>query len=487
MAHIKELINQKISINLLYYISSVSLIFFILSKSDLSIYEFSKYELIIFILIFMVSVYFESKKENILLKILIIHCFIFYIIAIPYSIINSGASLLYARNINSSQLPESLLILCYQYFALFFSIYVINPTINYSSKKIRINEINFLFNFLIFLCVANLIFIIFGEIDYESYRKWFAIFFNIFNLTKIAFMFTILFFLVFVEKIKVNNLLLKSILFYTIYLISFSLQGSRSSILFLILILILCSVYYLNLKKLKILNLLTIFLLAIFSAIGFYISTVIRGYNYLHTYGTNNLYMKELNTFYDFTHRWITQNGFGTIWGLFDRISYFDFYLEKLINFKYYEQFINLSYYYKPLLDRITPGFELYNVPLATKILQDSFFKQYFIENYLGTIYNSTVTNSEQITIFAESHIVFGFYSIFYYFVIFYLLKILLNFFKKINNQIFLQILNMSILLLFFDWITGFGMDMSIMLTLYHFVFLIIIFFIFKAYLIFKK
>ena len=484
MARIKELINKRISINLLYYIASVSLIFFVLSKSDLSIYEFSKYELIIFILIFMVSVYFESKRENIFLKILILHCFIFYILIIPYSIIQfiDENGMIFKRIINLQQLPKSILILCYQYLVLFFSIYLINPTINFSLKKIKINEINFLLNLLIFLSIANITFNTFGRIDYNSYLKFFAVFFNIFNSGRIVFTFTALIFLVYVSKVKIYNLLPKSILFYTIYLIDTSMSGSRSSIIFILLILLLCCLYYLKLKNLSILNLITIFFLSIISVIGFFVSTLLRNISYKHNFDVRYEFIVE-----DYTSLMGSIKNINPLAAILNRISYFDFYLEKLINYKYYEDYINLSYYYKPLLDRITPGFELYNVPLASKILQDSFYKQYFRENYLGNNYNSTVTNSEQITIFAESHILFGFYSIFYYFVIFYMLKIVLNFFKKINNQIFLQILNMTILLLFFDWITGFGMDITIMLSLYHFVFLMIILFILKAHLIFNK
>ena len=486
MAHIKELINKKISINLLYYISSLSIILFILFKQELKIFEFAKYELILFVLVFILSIYLESMRENIFLKILIVHCFIFYIIAIPYSIFNSDDNILYKRNINSSQLPDSILILCYQYFVLFFSIYLINPTINFSLKKTKLNEINFLLNLLIFLSIANLTFNTFGKIDYNSYLKFFAIFFNIFNSSRIVFTFTVLIFLVYVSKNKIYNLPPKTILFYAIYLIDTSIAGSRSSIFFLVLILILCCVYYLNFKNLKISNLLVIFMLGFISTIGFYISTIIRGYKYLHAYGTDISIMKEYNNFYDFLKNWLLHNQFEIILALMDRISYFDFYLEKLINFKYYEQFINLSYYYKPLLDRITPGFDLYNVPLASKIIQESFYKQFFKENNLG-IFKPTITNSEQITIFAESHILFGFYSIFYYLIIFYLLKILLNFLTKINNYVFLQVLNMTILLLFFDWVTGFGMDFAIMLTLYHLIFLLFIFFILRVRLNLKK
>ena len=135
MSLVREFFNKKININLLLYISSLSIILFILFKQDLKIFEFAKYELILFVLVFILSIYLESIRENTFLKVLIVHCFIFYIMSIPYSIINSGVSILNLRNINSSQIPEALLILCYQYSVLFFSIYVINPTINYSSKK----------------------------------------------------------------------------------------------------------------------------------------------------------------------------------------------------------------------------------------------------------------------------------------------------------------------------------------------------------------
>ena len=499
MRYIQKLLFKTISINLLYYISSLSIILFILFKQELYGYEIAKYELILFIIIFIFSIYLESIKENIFLKVLILYSFIFYILCIPYSISIYEITFHVVRNVKPYQLPDALLILSYQYFVLFFAIYVINPTIRFSQKKLEFNEVNFLLNLLIFLSVANVLFNVFSYIDYDSYLKIFAVFFNIFNSTKIVFTFTALILLILISKTKVNNLISKSIFLYTVFLIDTIHAGSRSSIIFLILVVILSVFYYLNLKRLTILHLLSGLFLGVFVLLTFYASTIIRGYHYEKLIGFEQMFGKVKDpTTYKFSYlEWFLEMFTGS-WqgsihfitqvsrGVLDRISYFDFYLEKLINIKYYSELISLSYYYKPLLDRITPGFDLYNVPLAAKSLQNTYFKKYTEENNLE-IYVEKITNSEQITIFAESHILFGFYSIIYYFIIFYLLKILLNFLKKINSQVSLQILNMTVLLLFFDWLTGFGMDFAIMLTLYHIVFLSFIFFIFRAYLILKK
>ena len=76
-----------------------------------------------------------------------------------------------------------------------------------------------------------------------------------------------------------------------------------------------------------------------------------------------------------------------------------------------------LSYYFKSIIDRLTPGLDLYNVPLVKNKL------------YGILIGPGQYSNSIQFTFFAENSIIFGIYSIFYIFFVIFILKFI---FQKI-------------------------------------------------------
>ena len=98
-------------------------------------------------------------------------------------------------------------------------------------------------------------------------------------------------------------------------------------------------------------------------------------------------------------------------------------------------------------------------MPLAAKILQRTYFDSTVplrkLDNPLNLV---NFTNSEQITIFAEMQILFSYYSVIFYLILFFILKLLiknLDNFKDVNYQI----TAIFIITLFFDWLTGFGFD----------------------------
>ena len=78
------------------------------------------------------------------------------------------------------------------------------------------------------------------------------------------------------------------------------------------------------------------------------------------------------------------------------------------------------------------PGVDIFNVPFLSKTLQDQYNYKYSLENS-DKIYFPQVTNSEQITIFAESEALFGYLSIIYYCSIFIALKLFFYLTKNIK------------------------------------------------------
>ena len=319
----------------------------------------------------------------------------------------------------------------------------------------------------------NFLFNLFGTINYENYSKYLAILFNIFNSKRLSIVFTTLIFFVLIRDYKIKNFKYLVIIFFIIYIFdTIYLAGSRSAILHLCLLLYLLSLYYLKLEKISLkLIILSILFLPII-LISFFLSTVFKA-----------LKMKEIR--HTFVHqdpieffKYISEEFFSIIFiGGTDRIAYLNFYIEKLSNKRMYENIINFNYYFKSFIDRVTPGIDFFNVPLAAKDMQRSFSNKAFEEGLLSEPWNLRVTNSEQITIFAETQILYGYFSIFFYLIFFFILKITSKLFDN-SNAIYQQLINTFILILFFDWLTGFGLDFFSINIVYSTFFLMTIIFI---------
>ena len=142
-------------------------------------------------------------------------------------------------------------------------------------------------------------------------------------------------------------------------------------------------------------------------------------------------------------------NFLGHFQAITERIGYLDFYIEKQSNYeKYYKDKINLNYYYKPILDRLSPGIDLFNVPFASNVIQEEYFKKIYKEKKIKKEFVTHITNSEQLTIFAETESLFGKFSVFYYLSIIFLIKFFL--FIISNFDIFLREITFGVLLVNF-------------------------------------
>ncbi len=479
------LINQKININLFYYLSSLAIIIYIFFQSKLNSFEESKYELLVLLIFFLISVLIEDFRNNIFLKILIFHFFVFYIFRIPFSITQDN-QIFDIRFVNQLEIQNSITYLIFQYLSIYSAILIINPKISFRNNLSYEDKNSWILNCLIYLIFSliflNFLFNLFGTINYENFSKYLAIFFNIFNSKRLVIVFTTLIFFSYITKSNIKNLKILAFVFYFIYLLdTIYIAGSRSSILLLCLLFYLLSLYYFNLNKisLKIIILSILFLpLVLFS---FFLSTFFK--NLLLRINHHKAFIEGAKCCeMDFTSfdyfRFMFNDVFSLMFiSITDRMAYLNFYIEKLSNKRMYEDIINLNYYFKSFIDRVTPGVDFFNIPLAAKDMQRAYGQKAFEEGLISKDWISkvtNVTNSEQITIFAETQILFSHYSIFFYLIFFFVIKRIIKLFEN-YNFIYKQLINTFFLTLFFDWLTGFGMDFFSMNLVYSAFFLIII------------
>ena len=277
------LLQKKININLFYYLFTSFLLVFLFLKNDLNSFNEAKYQLLLLIIVFIISIFTENYKENILLKILIFHFFIFYIFRIPFSIIQDN-QLFDIRYVSQIEIKNSIINLIFQYISIYVAIFIINPQISFNNfdKSLKNVDQNLpIINFLIWLILSimflNFLFNLFGTINYDNYSKYLAIIFNIFNSKRLSILFFALIFFVLIRDYQVKNLKYLIFVFITIYLIdTIFLAGSRSAILHICLLLYLLSLYYLKKKKISLKLIIISILFFPVILISFFLSTVIK-------------------------------------------------------------------------------------------------------------------------------------------------------------------------------------------------------------------
>ena len=476
------LINQKININLFYYLSSLAIIIYIFFQSKLNSFEESKYELLVLLIFFLISVLIENFRNNIFLKILIFHFFIFYIFRIPFSITQDN-QIFDVRFVSQLEIQSSIIILIFQYLSIYLAILIVNPKISFSNNYNYEDKNSWILNCLIYLIFSlmflNFLFNLFGTINYENFSKYLAIFFNIFNSKRLVIAFTTLIFFLYITKSNIKNLKILVFVFYFIYLIdTLYIAGTRSSILLLCLLFYLLSLYYFNLNKISLKIIILSILVLPLVLFSFFLSTYFK--NLLHKIKYNDLFnegarcCEMTDTPFDYFKTFFNDAFSIMSVSITDRMAYLNFYIEKLSNKRMYENIINLNYYFKSFVDRVTPGIDFFNIPLAAKDMQRSYSEKAFEEGLLSKKWILNITNSEQITIFAETQILFNHYSIFFYLIFFFAIKRLIKLFEN-YNFIYKQLINIFFLTLFFDWLTGFGLDFFSMNLVYSAFFLTLV------------
>ena len=115
------------------------------------------------------------------------------------------------------------------------------------------------------------------------------------------------------------------------------------------------------------------------------------------------------------------------------------------------------------VIDKITPGFDIFHKSYMSRAL-------YWARE--GMTYEGT--NSEQITLFAESYILFGFFSILIYFFFLFSFRLALQYYRNMLSIKF-AFYSFFVLQVFYDWIIGFGLDMLIGQSIYLFLGIVLV------------
>jgi len=161
---------------------------------------------------------------------------------------------------------------------------------------------------------------------------------------------------------------------------------------------------------------------------------------------------------------WFFQNLNNMIVGLVERISYFDFYLFNMSNADLIAKKIPLIHYFKSVVDKFSPGFDFYGVPLVKNLLYEVFNR------------GGNYSNSLQFTFFAENQIMFNYFYVILIIIFLLIFRFSIQFVHKFSTLPFRVFSLIFIYQLFWLYITGFGYDYFLVKTVYTLIFLIIFF-----------
>lgn len=454
------------------------LVLFFHNENSIIISSYNEFLILTLSLIFLIFLnkYFDNKFFEIFISFFLI----FFLLRMSLLLLIFGNSyikydsLIIERNLDPILVEDGIKRLKYFAFILFISLILTKTNIPKIKKKIQNNfekKIILLFCFIIlfFTSVYN----VFLHDTVENLSFVFQIFFNVYNWATVTPIIFVLFISYFFYKDKNKLLIIYLFLIFLFYISSIISSGSKSGVLYLILFFYL--LFYLSnidenvfVKKIvtyaPILFIITILLWLI----GYFIQHFAYNENlfqqilvktgevvYISGYANYtlqpqsliiHLILKNLKNFH-----WIYES-------IIYRIGYFDFYLDKSI-FENYKQYININYYSKSLVDKISPGFDFFGVPLASRALYYAYHGFY-----------SEITQSEQMTMFAESYAIFGKFYFIYYLILVLFIKLFLFINSKFQNLFIINLSNFYIVYFYFNVLTGFGLDTHIMELIFFYI-----------------
>lgn len=495
----KNLLNYKVSFErlsiyfCLFWLSSLVVVFFFLLKKYEVIYSNYVSFLLLCIVILIINI-LNINFRNHLISLLNICFLIFYIPKIFFISISPKSILEYLATypefftfINQLTLQYFVLSSCILVFFLNVNFKDILNIKNTSKIDLNLSRYTYIFFFIsLFLIFQNLFFKYLSTLlPVASFLQGstYMILRKVFDVDIFIFLYvSSLFFRPFNKKIIFLSLILFSLyIFNGLYFL-----GNRSTPLqiilnFVFLMVLIGKIYKLELKFIFF----SILSLPIF-AIYFSIAGAARKYflvekvalncsKVLHCYKNNDLkYFPEYYMGYFFkdgeTINYL-KNIKGIIIGIIDRISYFDFYLINMSNAEIITDKIPLTHYFKSIVDKLSPGFDFYGVPLIKNLLYSVFYG-----------FSSRVSNSSQFTFFAENQVMFNYFYIILIIFFSLVFRFFIQFVQTLSFFSFRLFGMIFIYQLYWLYLTGFGYDYFIVKTAYTLLFLIIFFAIIYKY-----
>lgn len=396
-------------------------LFLIFSKYENFIGDgYNFYYILAMLLLLLFTAFLNCYRKNPILDLTNLFFLLTFILPAVFSHIDTYYSYQFVYDYTIAKAFPSI---TYQYIIFSISILFINPCSNFNFSQFTISTkfIKFLLVIVLFIILLNTYEPLFNRNHFDTFPAIIQIAKSIFNLY-IALL--IIFFILFFKGRDSPNVYLYLTLILMGLFFGLSIfSGSRSIVFSLV-------IYYFFFSRLKekiiMLNyrMLLLFPLIFFISIfTFLFGSVFRRISYDPSYYTQFSLLEILNLNFlqydDFLYR--------AIGAISSRLSYIDFSVSKISSSIIYEDFININYYFKAIIDKLTPGFDLYNIPFATRSV-------YWVSQ-TSEPSGTSIMNSQLIPIYAELDILFGIYSMLFTISFFYFFNKLFFFINKIKNK----------------------------------------------------
>ncbi len=427
---------------LMLVVSAVFLFFFFAEKQGTYL-SGSEAQVYLLLAVTLVSLLANFRLRNEFLEILNLVFVLFYICRIPFLFSDNVASDVISRYVDTRDIPWHITVLIFQYLSLVICILAVNPRIPHGNISLKSESLfKKVLQFSFFILSINLAYIVlFWKYGVDIGINIFAILLELFQVDHILMLIIVSSVMVEKEILAKYKIAVVSFLFlalgYYLYI------GQKSGLLTMMLLAYLAVVTVRGQLLFKLRDFLITLTLGVFSFALYFLGSAFRAYQITGTsipehvaIMFNGGLLKLLNSFSY-------------------RIGYLDFFIDKVSN-PAYKPYVNFTYYFKALTDKLTPGFDVFNLPFLSRTL----YSAYHGKSLEGT-------NSELITIFAEGHLLLGFFSFFMYLLILFLIKRSILGFKSSSGFVY-GLYYMYIVSFFYSWIVGSGLDMLIAIDLVY-------------------
>lgn len=353
---------------------------------------------------------FFSKKFNPLIFILTASTFIYYqlrILTLSYFNYSSVIS----RNTSEILLNETLIFIICTNFFIFLGIYLSKKYLSTGAIKI-INKNNFVEKKLGYFLIFIFLLIILNNLNSFNIDTKFILFPYLRFFNPIYFIFAAFCFIAFIMKISNNKMHYWNNLFLILLVVLalcnallLTLHGSRSGIFSLLEFIVIIYLVFDQKVEFKLKHI-TILLFSIILLLFFFIfATKIR----LAT--STGAHYFQLNSF-DFYYN-LFKNSQNTIKEFFamlaDRIGHLDYATDLISNNKKYEIIFNFKFYLKSIIDNMTPGFDIYDIPQISQSIKFVYYNLGYPSKYILTF---IPYHTDELTFYGEIFNIAGYYSI---------------------------------------------------------------------------
>ena len=449
------LLDQKISLNnLLFVFVIIASIFFIFAdKSGSYMYNFEP-EFLTFTSVLLISIILNHYYKSIFLEILIFYVVVFFFFRICLLVYPNIPNQFSMNDIHADDIKQSFFILTICFTSLVSSIIIVNPRVNRNLPELQSKLVFSVLSFSLFMVLIN--FYITTVIKGDTrVLGTVAILFTVFSSDNMILLSIITFVLSSKNDLKKYWYLILPII--SVFLMNSLYNGTKAGI-FLCALYLLMAIWTLKgVIKLTLLQLITSASIMFFGIIVYFIGSYLRVFRLGSSTLTESLGKIPLIN---------TEVIEATLFALSYRIGYFDAFVNFVSNEIYWSK-VSIQHYFQAIIDKITPGFDLFGAAFVSRLFHDA--------KKLGHPPEDSVMNSIQMTGFAENYILFGYFVIIAYIIILLFVKYLLKSFRQLS-PLSSGLFSTLIVHFYWKWLEGYGYDMLIINELiYRLIFLLFI------------